>query len=55
MGYRKRCCEYLLQAGTLTDRTPIEFVANHTGYVHPENSIDWISYDGGENYNLCHC
>lgn len=31
-----------------------EFVKEHPQYVHPDNSMKFISDNGGENYNNCH-
>ncbi|KAG8217538.1 glycolipid 2-alpha-mannosyltransferase-domain-containing protein [Butyriboletus roseoflavus] len=32
-----------------------EFVAENPRYLHPDNSMDFLSDDSGETYNLCHC
>ncbi|KIY43542.1 glycosyltransferase family 15 protein [Fistulina hepatica ATCC 64428] len=31
-----------------------EFIEEHPEYVSPQNSMDFLSDNGGENYNLCH-
>ncbi|KAG5342757.1 alpha-1,2-mannosyltransferase KRE2 [Termitomyces sp. Mn162] len=31
-----------------------EFMALHPEYVAQENSMDFLSNNGGESYNLCH-
>lgn len=31
-----------------------EFVGKHYEYLHPENSLDFLSNDNGTHYNLCH-
>lgn len=33
----------------------IEFVAENPQYLHPDNSMDFLSDNAGETYNLCHC
>ena len=30
-------------------------MVDHKDYVHPNNSIHFLSYDGGASYDLCHC
>jgi alpha 1,2-mannosyltransferase len=32
-----------------------EFIAANPGLVSPENAMDFLSDDGGETYNRCHC
>ena len=32
-----------------------EFMAENPQYVSPNNSMDFLSDNGGETYNLCHC
>ncbi|KAH0830584.1 glycolipid 2-alpha-mannosyltransferase-domain-containing protein [Lanmaoa asiatica] len=32
-----------------------EFIADNPQYLHPDNSMDFLSDDSGETYNLCHC
>jgi alpha 1,2-mannosyltransferase len=32
-----------------------EFVAENPHHVSPNNSLEFISDNGGGNYNLCHC
>lgn len=32
-----------------------EFLSLHPEYVAQENSMAFLSDDGGEGYNLCHC
>ncbi|KAL1728728.1 glycosyltransferase family 15 protein [Schizophyllum commune] len=31
-----------------------EFMAEYPQYISPQNSMDFLSDDGGEHYNLCH-
>jgi len=33
----------------------IEFVTENPQYLHPDNSMDFLSDNSGETYNLCHC
>lgn len=36
--------------------TPLsEFTAANPGLVSPDNAMGFISDDGGETYNRCHC
>jgi alpha 1,2-mannosyltransferase len=32
-----------------------EFVAEHPEYLPEDNAMGFISTDGGDSYNLCHC
>lgn len=32
-----------------------EFIADNPGFVEQKNSMDFLSDNGGESYNLCHC
>ncbi|TRM62896.1 glycosyltransferase family 15 protein [Schizophyllum amplum] len=34
--------------------TTKEFMAQHPGYIHPDNAMRYLSDDGGKTYNLCH-
>lgn len=43
-----------------TDRTTVtellsEFTRENPDFVHPNNAMGYISDNGGESYNLCHC
>ncbi len=33
----------------------IEFTAEHPEYISQDNAMGFLSNDGGESYNLCHC
>lgn len=33
----------------------IDFMAEHPEHVDPNNALQFLSDDGGETYNLCHC
>ena len=37
------------------DRHRVDFIAENPQYLHPDNSMDFLSDDSGETYNLCHC
>lgn len=37
------------------DRHRIEFATENPQYLHPDNSMDFLSDNSGETYNLCHC
>jgi hypothetical protein len=56
MGYRQRYVS-LLQCQMLNYFTIIstEFIAANPQYVSPNNSMDFLSDNGGQTYNLCHC
>lgn len=45
--------EYEKTIPTLWDSTK-RFMANNTEYIVEGNSLDFISNDGGDSYNLCH-
>ena len=32
-----------------------EFMELHPEYIDPHNAMDFLSDDGGNSYNLCHC
>jgi hypothetical protein len=32
-----------------------DFMGKYPEYVPKHNAMDFISNDGGENYNMCHC
>lgn len=32
-----------------------DFIAENPDLVSPDNAMNFISDDGGENYNNCHC
>ena len=32
-----------------------EFIKEFPEYLAENNSMSWLSNDGGESYNLCHC
>jgi len=32
-----------------------DFIAEHPQYVAPENALGFLTEDGGNSYNLCHC
>ena len=32
-----------------------EFITENSQYLAPNNSMDFLSDNGGETYNLCHC
>jgi hypothetical protein len=34
---------------------PAEFIKEHPEYVAPNNAMNFLSDNGGEDYNLCHC
>ena len=46
--------EYLATIPTLWE-TVKEFVASHPQYVKENNAMGYMSDDGGNSYNLCHC
>jgi hypothetical protein len=33
----------------------IEFVAEHSEFVSPNSAMNFLSDNGGDRYNLCHC
>lgn len=45
--------EYKETIPTLWDSTK-SFIREHPEHIDPGNSMQWLSNDGGENYNLCH-
>jgi alpha 1,2-mannosyltransferase len=45
--------EYKETITTLWDSTK-KFIANHPEHIHPDNSMKFLSDDGGDTYNLCH-
>jgi len=59
MAHGKRCPA--LQTTTCYFKTPDpkvvipEFVKLHPQYLAPNNSMEFISDDGGSKYNGCHC
>lgn len=42
-------------SGGLNQIVTSEFIAEHPQYVSPQNSMNYLSDNGGETYNLCHC
>ena len=38
-----------------TNYTFLEFTAANPGLVSPDNAMGFVSDDGGETYNRCHC
>ena len=32
-----------------------EFIEENPQYVAPDNAMGYLSENGGETYNLCHC
>lgn len=38
-----------------TDKTKTEFMSDHPELVHDNNAMNFLSADGGETYNRCHC
>lgn len=37
------------------DLYPPEFIADNPQYLAEGNAMNYMSDDGGESYNLCHC
>lgn len=33
----------------------VDFVIEHPQYIAPDNASGFLTNDGGETYNLCHC
>ena len=44
-----------MQASIEADQGLLEFIADYPEYVSPSNAMKFVSDDGGESYNLCHC
>jgi alpha 1,2-mannosyltransferase len=36
-------------------QTTKEFIEENPQYIHPDNAMKFLSDDGGNTYNLCHC
>lgn len=52
-GFTISLYEYKATIESLWD-TVKDFMKKKPEYVHPNNMMDFLSDDGGENYNLCH-
>lgn len=44
-----------LKKSDLTVGDHSEFIADNPGFVEQNNSMDFLSDNGSESYNLCHC
>jgi hypothetical protein len=38
-----------------TFQSHLDFITEHPEYVARNNAMDFLSDNGGANYNLCHC
>jgi hypothetical protein len=56
MEFDPRCGKTATCGATMdVDRYRIEFITENPQYLHPDNSMDFLSDNSGETYNLCHC
>lgn len=49
---------YFQSSSVFTERgltRPLEFIDTNPGLVSPDNAMAFLSDDGGESYNRCHC
>ncbi|KAG2014990.1 alpha-1,2 mannosyltransferase KTR1 [Coprinopsis cinerea AmutBmut pab1-1] len=52
-GFTISLLEWVETVPTLWDATK-EFMKENPQYVHPDNAMEFISDNGGEDYNMCH-
>ena len=53
MGSSPRCVVVTIQTERDTDDT--EFIEAHPEHLAEDNAMKYLSDDGGETYNKCHC
>jgi len=53
-GFTLSLYEYIETIPTLWDATK-EFMKLHPEYIAKDNALGFLSDDGGETYNKCHC
>lgn len=54
-GIPSRVCLYCRSCVRYFTDILTEFVAENPQYLAPNNSMDFLSDNGGQSYNLCHC
>ena len=57
VGHRERSASSREKRGhvMLTDASVADFVKENPQYVAQDNALGYLSDDGGNSYNLCHC
>lgn len=53
-GFTLSLFEYIETIPTLWNTTK-QFIAEHPEHIHEDNAMAFLSDDGGESYNKCHC